>query len=189
MGTRERLLGEALKLFASRGYDAVGVQEVVAAAGVTKPSLYHHFGSKQGLLEALLESHFAELFERLEPAMQYAGDLPLTLFRTARVLFDHAARDPTFHRMQLAMLYSAPDSVQHAAVAPYVRRLQQRLEALFQSVVEDHGNLRGHHVIYAITLLGMIDGYIVSLAEPGAETSDEVVRQVVKQFMYGIYAL
>lgn len=44
----------AARLFASGGFDATSVREIVEAAGVTKPTLYYHFGSKQGLGEALL---------------------------------------------------------------------------------------------------------------------------------------
>ena len=51
--TRGRILAVALREFASRGYDAVGVQEICAGAGITKPSLYHHYGSKRGLLEEI----------------------------------------------------------------------------------------------------------------------------------------
>ena len=43
MDNRARLLDCAQDLFAARGYDAVGVQEIVEAAGVTKPTLYHYF--------------------------------------------------------------------------------------------------------------------------------------------------
>ena len=53
MDNREAILSEALHLFYVRGYDAVGVQEIVDAAGVTKPTLYYYFGSKKGLLETL----------------------------------------------------------------------------------------------------------------------------------------
>ena len=54
MDNRSKILSCALKLFSARGYDAVGVQEIVDAAGITKPTLYHYFGSKRGLLETLL---------------------------------------------------------------------------------------------------------------------------------------
>ena len=50
-----RLLDIALDLFSRRGYEGTGVQEIVAAAGVTKPTLYHYFGSKIGVLKALLD--------------------------------------------------------------------------------------------------------------------------------------
>ncbi len=54
--TRERLLRAAAELFASQGYDAVSVDEVAAAADRSSGALYAHFGSKQGLLRALLDS-------------------------------------------------------------------------------------------------------------------------------------
>ena len=50
MDNRQAILDSALTLFYEKGYDAVGVQQIVDAAGVTKPTLYYYFGSKQGLL-------------------------------------------------------------------------------------------------------------------------------------------
>jgi AcrR family transcriptional regulator len=44
---RQILLQTALSLFARRGFSSVGVQEIVTAAGLSKPTLYHYFGHKQ----------------------------------------------------------------------------------------------------------------------------------------------
>jgi len=55
MDNRSTILARALELWSERGYDAVGVQEIVDAAGITKPTLYHYFGSKRGLLDCLIE--------------------------------------------------------------------------------------------------------------------------------------
>lgn len=54
---RERIETEALRLFALNGYAGTSVRMVVEAAGVTKPALYYHFGSKEGLYVALLKTH------------------------------------------------------------------------------------------------------------------------------------
>jgi AcrR family transcriptional regulator len=54
--TRSRLLAAAAELFASQGIDAVSVDAVAEAADRTSGSVYAHFGSKQGLLLALLET-------------------------------------------------------------------------------------------------------------------------------------
>ncbi|MFF2846149.1 TetR/AcrR family transcriptional regulator [Streptomyces sp. NPDC058001] len=53
--TRQVLLRESRRLFAARGYGAVGLSEIVDAAGVTKGALYHHFDSKEDLFRAVLE--------------------------------------------------------------------------------------------------------------------------------------
>ena len=71
MDNRSTILGHALDLFASRGYDAVGVQEIVDAAGITKPTLYHYFGSKLGLPNTVLEEHFSVLHRSVERAADY----------------------------------------------------------------------------------------------------------------------
>ena len=62
MDNRSNILSQAVELFASRGYDAVGVQEIVDAAGITKPTLYHYFGSKLGLLNTIFTEHFTALY-------------------------------------------------------------------------------------------------------------------------------
>jgi len=54
--TRARLLAAAADLFAEQGFDAVSVDAVAEAAGRTSGAVYAHFGSKQGLLLALLDS-------------------------------------------------------------------------------------------------------------------------------------
>jgi len=189
MDTKQELLERALDLFAARGYESVGVQEIVDSAGVTKPPLYHHFGSKAGLLKALLEQQFDPLFVALEAASAYRGDLPLTLFHTARELVRFARARPAFHRLQLALWFAAPDSEAHRTIEPFFVRQQEILEELFANVVKDHGNLRGRHQIFARTFVAMIDAYIASGSEMTGPEADEAIRQAVKQFMYGIYAL
>lgn len=70
---RERLLRAAADVFDRKGYAAASVREIVLRAGLTKPVLYYHFGSKEGILVAILEEG-ARRFERaVERALARGG--------------------------------------------------------------------------------------------------------------------
>ncbi|MBI5664639.1 MAG: TetR/AcrR family transcriptional regulator [Nitrospirae bacterium] len=62
---RERLLQSALDIFNEKGYATTSVREIVEAAGVTKPSLYYYFGSKEGIYTELMTKPFGILEKML----------------------------------------------------------------------------------------------------------------------------
>jgi AcrR family transcriptional regulator len=66
--TRETLLETALRLLEERGPGALRVRDLAAAAGQSTMGVYHHFGSKQGLLEQLYLHGFDRLADRLNSA-------------------------------------------------------------------------------------------------------------------------
>ena len=63
--TKEKIMSTALKLFCRGGYDGVGIQEIVDSCGITKPTLYYYFGSKAGLLRAILDLYGNRLYDTL----------------------------------------------------------------------------------------------------------------------------
>ena len=63
--TRTALLDAARTLFGEQGYAATSVDEIVAAAGVTKGALYHHFGDKADLFRAVYEQVKSEVTEQV----------------------------------------------------------------------------------------------------------------------------
>src|SRR3954471_12922941 len=64
----------AARLFATQGYEATSVRMIVEAAGVTKPTLYYHFGSKEGLAQALLTLPMSQLARRMRSILEERGD-------------------------------------------------------------------------------------------------------------------
>ncbi len=68
METAEMLLSIARELFAQRGYAATTTCDVLARAEVTKGALYHHFGSKLNLFEAVYQSVESEVSELIDAA-------------------------------------------------------------------------------------------------------------------------
>lgn len=188
MENRENIIDCALKLFTNRGYDAVGVQEICEASGITKPTLYYYFGSKRGLLEQILARNFSLLKNRLELAIVYTGDLPLTLQQVAEMYFAFALESPMFYRFQLALWFAPRESEAFQVVTDQNRFQFELMELLFLKAVMQHGNMRGRHQAYALTFLGMLNNYI-SLGLNGLTQLDSnLSRQAVHQFQHGIYS-
>ena len=90
MDNREQILETALDLFYTRGYDAVGVQEIAEKSGVTNPTLYYYFKSKYGLLEQLLDSRSGFFLEQYHPSSVFMGAFKQTLCSAAGVLMRFA---------------------------------------------------------------------------------------------------
>jgi AcrR family transcriptional regulator len=188
MRNREKLLACALDLFAKRGFDAVGVQEVADAAGLKKPTLYYYFGSKSGLLETLLTENFAAFFDEVEKAADYKGDVATTLRSVANVYFDYARRNPKLYRMQLSMWFAPSDSQAFQVAASLSLRQQEILENMFLRASLDHGNMKGRQRAYAATFLGILNTYAALGLNGYTELNQALVTSAVHQFMHGIFS-
>ena len=98
--TRATLIAAGRELFGERGYGAVGIEEVVRRAGVTRGALYHQFGDKRGLFAAVLaaveEEVLGEVVERVDAE---AG--PAQALRMAITAFLDTCERPDVQRITL----------------------------------------------------------------------------------------
>jgi AcrR family transcriptional regulator len=183
-----RLLDIALDLFSRRGYEGTGVQEIVAAAGVTKPTLYHYFGSKIGVLKALLDRHGKQLLIQLQKAAAYKGDLAASLDAVVAAYFGFAKENPSFYRFTPGLVFLPPEHEAAEAAFTYMQSQIDILEALFTAAARDHGNMRGRQLRYAMSLQGTINAYVARAINHRGIVGEESRRNLVHQFSHGIYS-
>ena len=70
---RDNILVSGQRLMASKGFSAVGLNEILATAGVPKGSFYHYFGSKDAFGEALLEAYFEDYLADIDKTLGKRG--------------------------------------------------------------------------------------------------------------------
>jgi AcrR family transcriptional regulator len=115
---RELIEKAASALFAERGYAGARLEDIAAAAGVTKQLLYQHFSSKKALHMALLAKHRDELLARLAQDMATPGPLAERLPQVLDRWFAYVEEHP----YALAMLFR--DTTGDPEVQAFYRELQ-----------------------------------------------------------------
>ena len=100
LATRDALIEAALELFTERGYAAVGTEEIVARAKVTRGALYHHFEDKRDLFRAVFERVEADLMKRIGATMGGASD-PWELITMGMRSFLDACEEPAVKQISL----------------------------------------------------------------------------------------
>jgi len=83
---RQQLIGVALELFSQRSPDDVSIDEIAAAAGISRPLVYHYFPGKLSLYEAALRRAAEDLAGRFKEPQE--GPLGARLLRAMRRFFD-----------------------------------------------------------------------------------------------------
>ncbi|TWG99232.1 TetR family transcriptional regulator [Nocardioides sp. J9] len=91
---REQLLAIAAELFAEKGFRNTTVRDIADAAGILSGSLYHHFDSKESIVDELLVPFQEELFGKYDEILASSDDARTKLERAVRVSFEAIDQHP-----------------------------------------------------------------------------------------------
>src|SRR5215467_3562652 len=103
---REEILQVAARLFGQRGFAATSTREIAVAAGLRQPSLFHHFPSKEAILEALLDRALADSLAFAEAQLRARGAADVRLYRA--IAFD--VRHLSGFSLDLAAIALCPEA-------------------------------------------------------------------------------
>ncbi|MDM9626622.1 TetR/AcrR family transcriptional regulator [Rhizobium sp. S152] len=130
--TKAKLIKAARKAFATKGYQASSMDDFTAEAGLTRGALYHNFGDKKGLLQAVIDQIDAEMLVR-QRAAQAEGKTPWEGFMNEGIAYIEMALEPEIQRI---MLLDGPavlgDPSQWPNQTACLRTSTQTIEALIE---------------------------------------------------------
>ena len=98
--TREKLIRAGRAAFAAKGYAAASMDDLTAEVGLTRGALYHNFGDKKGLLQAVIDQIDAEMLTRMRAAAA-RGQSPWEGFVDEGVAYIEMALEPEIQRIML----------------------------------------------------------------------------------------
>jgi len=179
---RRAILSASEALLLDAGYEGFSIRRLVDRCGYSAPTIYHHFGDKGGLLDALLEERFEKLASRLRRVPRN-GD-PVQILRELALAFVRfGLRHPRHYR--LLSLARQPDR----APPPSAEEARQQLERAWRTLWEA-GRLRTRDVETAGQSLwalahGLISGHI---QRPDGPWSRTLVEDSIDALLRGLVA-
>lgn len=183
--SRGEIIEAAARLFNQNGYHATSMQDVAHAVDLRKPSLYHHFASKEAILLSILEAGMDRLIDELTIIASSQQDCQ-TKLRTA--IHTHAraiANNPE----GAAVFLREDRGLGDGYLAHYVAK-RDKFEQIFRSIVQDgiaHSEFRSVDVPVAVqALLGMVNWMARWYHPDGRLKADQIADLFADLFLEGL---
>ncbi len=175
---RRRILDAAAALIAESGIEGTSIREVCAAAGVTAPTVYHYFGDKSGLLDAVVADGFERYLaekRRRSPSADPVEDLR----RGMEAHIEFGLRHPSFYRL----MYGGARAEQHPAAEEGARILHgivaRIAEAGLLRMPVEEAVLMIHGVSVGTTILLITDPKPPGIDDLPARLREAVLKAVL----------
>lgn len=178
--TRNRILDEAMRLFAHHGFAATPVRRIADRAGVASGLIHYHFENKEGLLHSVFERSLDQVGASLDEALAAASHGPVEgLERLVRTAFATVARNQDFWRLnyQLRMQPAASEAL-GGALADWTELVRGRLELLLRRVEHPDPEPASRALFAAVD--GAAQHFVL---DPDGYPLDQVARAIVDAFV------
>jgi AcrR family transcriptional regulator len=184
---RDRLLSGATSLFASKGYAATTVREIVERAGVTKPVLYYYFRSKEGIYLDLMREPFRRFTAIVEETLLETGSARERLFRLCLRAYDIFIENIDAARVMYSIYYGPPQGAPFIDFDAYHHRFQEAVLQVVREGVRD-GEFRRVNLDDAVlAVIGPLNVAMeVELCHPPQSIGRDGVRRVLELVLDGI---
>ncbi len=183
--TKNHIFKVSLGLFAEKGFDAVGVQEIVDKSGITKPTLYYYFKSKTGLLESIVQKNETEHLAVLKNAAVYEHEFFGSLLKILKAEIDFALKNEDYFRLRINLLNSPKQSESFSIFFPLAEKLENLMLDFFRLSATEFGNMRGKEELYSTLFLSNICSIAKKVTANALVATEKNLYTIIHSFVYG----
>jgi TetR/AcrR family transcriptional regulator len=185
---RNRIISEAARIFADLGYTGASIQDIVDAAGTTKPMVYYYFQSKEGLYQEVFRTYNEWVTEaQREVVSDQALSTREKLVQLVDIHFDAVRESPDRARFMFAAHFGPRKAMPSLAEDGDEDVFFGTIVSLATEGVAS-GDLKGDPLLISQALLGQILIHLafhLSEAKPVSLT-DDAAERVVDQLILGV---
>ena len=171
---REAIRTAAIKLFAAEGFAAASTREICAQAGVTKPVLYYHFGSKEQLFHGLMLDAHNEFLKEVMRASHRGKTVREQFIEVLAADFALNRRDPGLSMLLFRMVFAAEKGSPELNVVGFGMDWLRVLAGIAREGVRQR-ELKGKPQEIAEALMGIHTLYTMSFLVTGQPKLDRAL--------------
>ena len=186
--TKDFILNTAITLFAKKGFDGVGVQEICTESKITKPTLYYYFGSKNGLLSAIIEKKGFEFYKILQLSAEYKHDFIGSLTKILENTIQFAIENPDFYRFHCSLNAACFESEAGKIYEPFFCKIQSLFSDFFLNSSNEIGNMKGKELLFSKIFFQTSQAVALEVIQNRLEKTDNMIFSVIHSFVYGVVA-
>jgi AcrR family transcriptional regulator len=150
---REQLLDVGRALFAERGFDGTSIEEIASRAGVSKPVVYEHFRSKEGLYAVVVDREMEHLLDAITSALTAPAHPRVILERAALALLDYIEESTDGFRI---LVRDSPVAQSTGGFASLISDAASQVEHILAAEFKSRGFDAKYAPMYAQMLVGMV---------------------------------
>ncbi len=186
LDTKETILHRATSLFAFKGYESIGVQQICETCEISKPTLYYYYENKLGLFKEIFSIFGSELYENIYRAFEASTDFPGCLFSIFENVLSFSKDHPAF----FSLFYSLSTSSMRNESGLVYAEFKKKIDALFLEVFEKYsgtfGNMKGYEAMYSRIFQSTLYYSVFSNVTFSLDLNKETIQKLVQTFLWGV---
>jgi AcrR family transcriptional regulator len=188
LGTKAKIFQAAARLFAEKGYNGVSMREISESTGLSKPTIYYYFGSKEGIYTSLVEVGLHHNLEQFQQIIDMNIPVKQKIIEIVKIRFRQVQEYPEFAKFFLLIFMSIENlPFLKKFIEEAASRRQSLANLIQQGIFQGEFGKSANPKLAADILIGTLMHFIVKQLNVKKKIlSDELAEEIVELIFKGL---
>jgi AcrR family transcriptional regulator len=188
LGTKAKIFQAAARLFAEKGYNGVSMREISESTGLSKPTIYYYFGSKEGIYTSLVDVGLHHNLEQFQQIINMNIPIKQKIIEIIKIRFKQVQEYPEFAKFFLLIFMSIEKlPFLKKFIAEAAGRRQSLADLIQQGIYQGEFGQSANPKLAADILAGTLMHFMVKQLNVKKKIlSDELAEEIVELIFKGL---